>query len=100
LPGLVGFVGYALYPRVMPSLAVTEALEGWLGCEPMTTARIAGHGDAMMLIAGIVLSAVCDFYAAARGGATKSEARDTVGRGRCDRRFGFLSSVVKKSRRT
>jgi hypothetical protein len=57
LPGLCGFVGYALYPALTRSQAALDPVER-LGA-PL----YVENADVMALIAGIVTSAICCFYA-------------------------------------
>jgi hypothetical protein len=57
VPGLVGFVAYALYPALILPM-VASPLAEWIDATP--TARDA---DVVILIVGIVVSAICWFYA-------------------------------------
>jgi hypothetical protein len=58
VPGLVAFLGYALYPRMIDRLDLLNAVERWFG--PSESAvRIAGNADTLLLILGIALSAIC-----------------------------------------
>jgi hypothetical protein len=62
VPGLLGFLVFSLYPLMTSRLDLLSAVEHWFG--PSATAmRIVGNADTLILILGIVLSAICWHFA-------------------------------------
>ena len=64
VPGLAGLAGYALYPSLVPTFALVDRLGTIVGESLRVLPRLLANGDVVMLVGGIVLSAICDFYAA------------------------------------
>ena len=61
-PGVACFLGYSLYPMMIERLDMIDAAERLLGPSWMA-AQIVEYADALILVLGIALSAVCWFYA-------------------------------------
>lgn len=66
IPGLVGFVIYALHPLTMAALTAGEPYGGFARASVLDRVLHVEQGDTLALVAGIVLSAICWFYAERR----------------------------------